>query len=248
MNINAVKIAAKEGLNKLAAHSPSILTGLSVAASVTAVILTARGTIKAAKIVEEKELDDKIDIVKNCWPCYIPAAISLTTSIACAIGSNSVNAKRNAALAGAYALAADGLKQYKEKAKELLGEKKTADIRDKIAEDQFKDASNKMIVITGKGDILMKEMTSGQYFRSTHDAVNAAINQANRDMVTDGCVNLNDVYYYLGIGQTALGSKMYWKIDDGFLDVSYGCAVSEGGEPCLTVEFDKLPVYRYDEY
>lgn len=248
MNIHAVKIAVKEGLNKVAAHSPSILTGISIASSVTAVVFAVRGTIKAEKIVQEKELEKKTDIVKECWPCYIPAAVSLATSVACAIGSNSVNAKRNAALAGAYALAADGLKTYKEKAKELLGEKKMSDLRDKVAEDQFKNVDNKLVVITGKGDILMKEMTSGQYFRSTHDAINNAINQANRDMVTDGSISLNDVYYYLGVSQTALGSKLYWKLDDGFLDVNFGCAVSESGEPCLTVEFDKLPVYRYDEY
>lgn len=248
MNLNAVKIEIKEVSRKILAKSPSILTGLSIASSVTAIILSAQATIKAEKVIQEKGLETKTDIVKNCWKFYIPTAVSTVTSITCAIGSNSVNAKRNAALAGAYALSADALKTYKEKTKELLGEKKASDIRDKIAQSQDFNANEKSVIMTGKGDILIKEMSSGQYFRSTMEAVQAAINQANRDLVTDGCVNLNDVYYYLGLAQTSIGSKLYWKIDDGFIDVSFGCALSEKNEPCLTVEFNTLPVYKYDEW
>lgn len=248
MNTQPIKIAIKEIGHKIAAKSPSILTGLSIASGVTAVVLSAQGTIKAVKIIEEKNLESKTEIIKECWKCYIPAATATVTSVACAIGSNSVNAKRNAALAGAYALSADALKTYKEKTKELIGEKKMSDVRDKIAECQDFNTDGKTVIMTGKGDVLIKEMSSGQYFRGTMEAVQSAINQANRDLVTDGSISLNDMYYYLGLAQTSIGSKLYWKIDDGFIDVSFGCALSENSEPCLTVEFNTLPVYKYDEY
>lgn len=248
MNLNAVKNGIKEAGRKVAAKSPSILTGISIASSVTAVVLSAKATIKAEKVIQEKGLESKTEVVKECWKFYVPTAVSTITAVACAIGSNSVNAKRNAALAGAYALSADALKTYKEKTKELIGEKKMSDVRDKIAQGQDFNTDGKMVVISGKGDILVKEMSSGQFFRSTIDAINSAINQANRDLVTDGCVNLNDVYYYLGLAQTSIGSKLYWKIDDGFINVSFGCALNDQNEPCLTLEFDTLPVYKYDEW
>lgn len=248
MNTQSIKLAVKEVGHKIAAKSPSILTGLSIASGVTAVILSAQGTIKAVKIVEEDGLESKTDIIKGCWKCYIPAATATVTSVACAIGSNSVNAKRNAALAGAYALSADALKTYKEKTRELIGEKKMSDIRDKIAEGQDFNTDGKTVILTGKGDILIKDLSSNQYIRGTMESVQAAINQANRELLCDGSITLNDVYYHLGLDSTSYGSKMYWKADDGLISVSFGCAISKDNEPCLTMEFDTPPAYKYDEY
>lgn len=247
MNLQNIKIVTKKMANGFAKKSPSILTGISVASTITSVILSVKATLKADEVIREKELQEKTEIVKECWKLYIPTALSTVTAVACAIGSNSVNCKRNAALASAYALSADALKNYKEKAEKIIGKKKSSDIRDEIAKDEFEQRNrNVPVVLTNNGNVLIKEMTSGQFFRSSMDTVQNAINQANRDMIADGLISLNDVYYYLGIAQTSLGSKMCWRIEDGLIDVSYGCCINEENEPCLTLEFSSLPVYRYD--
>ncbi len=114
-------------------HSPEILTGIGIAGMITTTVMAVRATPKAIELIEkEKDRQNRellkkaeenghdtcnyierlkpIDIIKTTWKCYIPAAIIGGLSIACLIGANSVNARRNAALATAYTLSESALK------------------------------------------------------------------------------------------------------------------------------------------
>ena len=85
--------------------SPEILIGFGLAGMLTSTILAVKATPKALDILEQEDRElSKVDKVKLTWKCYAPAAIGYCASAACIIGANSVNAKRNAVLAGAYKL------------------------------------------------------------------------------------------------------------------------------------------------
>lgn len=90
-------------------HSPEILTGIGIAGMITTTVMAVRATPKALILIEERKEEigaeklEAMDMVKTAWACYIPAAITGTLSVACLIGASSVNARRNAALATAYA-------------------------------------------------------------------------------------------------------------------------------------------------
>ena len=75
-------------INAVSEKSPEILIGFGLAGNITG------ETINITKI----------DKVKLTWKCYAPAAVGYCASAACIIGAQSVNAKRNAVLAGAYKL------------------------------------------------------------------------------------------------------------------------------------------------
>ena len=105
-NLSRILKDTKAGLIK---HSPEILTGIGIAGMFTTVVLAVRATPKALDLISREEYEQKRDLtpmetVKVAWKPYIPAAITGTLSTACLIGANSVNLKRNAALAAAYAL------------------------------------------------------------------------------------------------------------------------------------------------
>ena len=123
-------------------HSPEILTGLGIAGMITTTVLAVKATPKVLDIIEDKKkelgLDQSenlrpVEVVKAAWKPYIPAVITGVTSVACLIGANSVNVRRNAALATAYNLSTTAPAEYKDKVIETNGEKKHKTVRDKVA-------------------------------------------------------------------------------------------------------------------
>ena len=114
--------------------SPEILIAFGIAGMITTTVLAVKATPKAMEKIKEveknkkeefdrdhgySELDTmfkltKPEVVKATWKCYIPAAISGATSIACIVGANTVHSKRNAAIATAYKLSEKALTEYKE--------------------------------------------------------------------------------------------------------------------------------------
>ena len=159
------------GLSK---HGPAILTALGITGMVGTTVLAVKATPKALDLIEnkkeelEKDSLTAIETVKATWKCYIPAAITCTTSIACLIGASSVNAKRNAALATAYKLSESALIEYRDKVVETIGEKKEQTVRDAIAKDHVdrNPVTNNEVIITDKGYTLCYDELSGRYFYS----------------------------------------------------------------------------------
>lgn len=256
--IKTTALALKEGAIK---NAPSILTGMCVGSIGASVFLTAKGTIQATKILEEENVKrelqydgqsfnniDTLDKVKLCWKCYVPAALATGSAIACAIGSNTINVRRNAALASAYALASESLKTYKEQTQKLVGENKMKAIHEGVSHDAItkKAPDGSSVIVTGRGDLLCFDSWSGQYFYSSVDAINAAINQANEELLNTGRISYNDYCYYLGIKSSQMGTTVGWKIENGLINVSFDSDLSEKNEPILVIRHNNEPQYRFD--
>ena len=188
-------------------HSPEILTGLGVTGMFASVIISIQATPKAMKSIEEKKKElnkEKLTVgetIEACWKYYIPTAVTLATSTACVIGANSVNTRRNAALAAAYSISETALTEYRDKIKEVLGENKEKDVRADIARDKVvaSPPSQNTIIVTGKGDTLFMEAITGQYFRSDIEKIRRIENDLNREMRSSMTMSFNDVLCAFGI-------------------------------------------------
>lgn len=254
-NVTKVTKIFKDVRNTLSKHSPVILTGVGIAGMITTTVLAVKATPKALKLIEEekkKERTDKltpIETVKVTWKCYIPAVATGVTSTACLIGANSVNAKRNAALATAYQLSKTALTEYKEKVVETIGEKKEAVIREEIAKDKIeKDpVSNTQVIITGKGDTLCYDIQVGRYFKSDQERIKKAINELNRKMIYENYISLNEFYYELGLDGTRLGDALGWNLDDGLIEVDFSAQLADDGTPCIAMDYNIAPRYDYSK-
>lgn len=242
----------------LSKHSPEILIGLGIAGMITTTVLAVKATPKALALIDEKkdELDVEelppVEVVKATWKCYVPAAVSGVASIACLIGSHSVNARRNAALATAYKVSETAFSQYRDKVIETVGEKKEKVVRDKVSEQQIKDnpVSNTEVIITGKGQTLFFEPLSSRYFYSSIEKIKRAENKLNHDIVTDpfnGSVSVNDLYEELGLPHTMTGDNMGWNLDIGMIEIYLSAQmIEEGeheGEPCAVLNYTNRPEY-----
>lgn len=242
----------------LTKHSPEILTGIGIAGMVASTVLAVQATPKAIKLIEtERELTEanneeltKIDKVKVCWKCYIPAAVTGVMSIACLIGASSVNAKRNAALTAAYTLSDSALREYRSKVIETIGEKKDKTVKDKISEDQIKSnpVTKNEVYITDKGDSLCFEPISGRYFKSDIDKIKKAENNLNKRIISDAFnsgVSLNDFYEEIGLPKTNMGENIGWSLDTGLIDIYLSAQVTDDGTPCLVINCTNPPKYDF---
>lgn len=240
-------------------HSPEILTGIGIAGMITTTILAVKATPKALELIEDKkeELDlhpmDKLtptETIKATWKCYIPAAVTCVVSGACLIGANSVNSKRNAALATAYNLSATALAEYKEQVVETLGEKKEQAVRDKVAEERLKKEPVKQsaIVMTGNGNTRCFDILTKRRFTSDIEKINRIVNELNRRMLRDDYVSLNDFYYELGLDGCEVGEELGWNVSDGLIEVDFSAQLDDDGVPCIVIDYTVAPRRGYDHY
>ena len=237
-------------------HSPEILTGIGIAGMVTTTILAVKATPKAIKLIEAekqaKHVDalSPVDTVKTVWKCYIPAAMTGVSSIACLIGSNAINAKRNAALTTVYTLSEMARNEYKEKVIETIGEKKERTIKEKVDAERIKrdPVSKKEVIITEKGTTLCYDHVFGRYFKSDIDIINRAMNKINREIVINMYASLNDFYAELGLSPVEMGYDLGWNIDDGTIEIEPSSQLADDGTPCLVINYSVSPKYNYSRF
>ena len=236
-------------------RSPEILTGIGIAGMITTTILAVRATPKALELIEEQKEEESVDelssfeVVKVAWKPYIPVALTGIFSTACLIGANSVNSRRNAALAAAYKLSETALAEYKEKVVETLGEKKEKEVRDKIAKSKVENNPPKSneVILTGKGKTLCFEVISGRYFESDIDTIKQVENKINHKLLRNDTLSLSEFYYELGLTATSISDDMGWRVDNGLINLYFSSQLTPEGEPCVVIDYGTLPRYGYNE-
>lgn len=236
-------------------HSPELLTGIGIAGMVTTVVLAVRATPKALRLIDEKKADipeeniPQIEAVKAAWKVYVPAVLTGILSTICLIGANSVNQRRNAAIAAAYSLSESALKEYREKVVETIGERKEQAIRDDIAKDKIIENPVREVIVSDRGSTLCYDSLSGRYFKSDIEKLRRIVNDLNRRMRDEMFISLNDFYCAVDnpdLGPTKLGDSLGWNIDKGYIDLNFSSQLTTDGTPCLVLDYTVVPEYEYN--
>lgn len=241
-------------------HSPEILTGVGVTGMITTTVLAVKATPKALELIGNRKEElgyprdceehlTVMETIKVAWKPYLPAALLCVASASCIIGASTVNHKRNAALATAYALSEKTLLTYRDKVIETIGEKKEKELKEKIAQDEVKNknTSNSQVIITSKGNTLCMDSISGRLFRSDMDKIKKVVNELNRRMIYENYISLEEFYYELGLKPTKNSNRLGWNVDDGLIEIDYSSCLTEDGEPCLYIDYMVAPRYEYDK-
>lgn len=239
----------------LSKHSPEILTGIGVTGMITSTVLAVKATPKALQLLEEAKTGDDSyceklplkTVIKVAWEPYLPAVITGVLGASCIIGASSINGKRNAALATAYAISEKTLIRYKDKVIETIGEKKEKEIKEKIAQDEINEkvASNTQVIITPKGNTLCMDSISGRVFRSDIDTIRKAVNELNKRMLNENYISLDEFYGAIGLEPTKTSNRLGWNIDKGFIEIDFDACLSED-EPCVYLDYSIAPKYDFD--
>lgn len=255
-------------------HTPEILTGIGIAGFGTAIVLGVRATPKALMLIEEekhrqnlalrKEAEKKgeevaqyidtlppIEVIKTAWACYIPTVVVAALSATCLIGASSVNLRRNAALATAYALSESAMKEYQEKVLEEVGPKKEEAVRDAVAKKHLEEAekthvtSTREVILTERGNTLCLDSVSRRFFKSDIEFLRKVENELNRRMRDEMWVSLNDFYREIDLEESAIGDDIGWNIDRGYIQLEFSSQLTSEGTPCLVVNYALAPNYDY---
>ncbi len=228
-------------------HSPEILTGLGIVSMVTSTVLAVKATPKALELIQEEEYRRKEklkpkELVVLTWKEYLPAVSFGIGGLICIVSGCRIGTKRGAALATAYAVSERTLRTYKNKIVETIGEKKEKEIREKINQDDVdkNPPIASRVIITQKGNTLIKDEYSGRYFRSDLDSIRKVSNELNREMLHDDYISLNQWYTALGLETIKDGYNIGWNIDKGLIELDFGTCLC-GDEPCITMEYSRLP-------
>ena len=235
-------------------NSPHLLTGLGCAGLVSTAIMTAKATPRALVILStEEEYRDKkkivplsnFDKVKLTWRCYIPAGIVGATAMGCIIGANTINTKRNAALASLYAISESAFREYKTKVIEEIGKTKETKIKDEIIKDRIANnppnAGN--IIISGSGDVLCYDYLSGRYFMSSYETIRQKINDLNYDLRSEMRLDLNSYYEAVGLPFIELGNMVGFDLEKGQIEAAYSTQLDTNGKPCLVIDLTVYPIF-----
>lgn len=255
MNKPNLSKAIKNAQRTLSKKSPEILTGLGIAGMITTTVLAVKATPKALKLIEDaqyekEELLTAPEKIKAAWKPYIPAAISGTVSIACLIGAQSVNAKRNAALAAAYKLSETALTEYRDKVVETIGEKREKTVREKVAQERIEKnpVSQSEVIVTEKGNTLFFEPLSGRYFKSDVESVKKVVNELNKRMIGgEQYISLSEFYSEIGLSHTQISDDIGWRVDRDIIEIDYPAIKADDGTPCLSLEYLVRPEYDFDK-
>lgn len=161
MNTQSLMKIARSIEKQLIKRSPEILTAIGISGFIFSGVSAVKATPKALRLIDQREIDEnhrltKPEVVQTTWKCYAGPILMGIASASCIIGSNRIGAKRHAALMAAYTISETALKEYQEKAVEVVGKKKEQEIRDAVAKEKLAHdpVSRKEVVMTGKGDTL----------------------------------------------------------------------------------------------
>lgn len=256
MKLN-IKGMLKTAQKTVVKHSPEILTAVGIVGMISTTVLAVKATPSALLKIDEKKKEENkdkltpVETVKVAWKHYIPAIVTGVASTACLIGANTVNAKRNAALATALKLSETAFTEYREKVVEEVGEEKEKVIREKAQTERVNQQlifHEDGIVHTGDGNVLFYEPLSKTVFRSSKNAIEKAVNDLNWTMTygNEPYVALADFFDAIKIPEYALGNELGWRTDRGLIDVSFGLIETDNGEPSFCIEYGIRPEWDFD--
>ena len=256
MKLKAALKLARSGLIK---YAPQIATGVGLGLALVAGVRAVQKTPEAVKLIERKKEEKKDELtvtetVKTVWRCYLPSVIIFIVACVLIIGGQRISTRRAVAAATACSLYETQLKQYQEAAKEVLGDKKEAEIRTQMARNEVTSRpplSTDDIVSTGRGNALFYDELSKRYFWSDPAYVDKILQNLNFQLLDEMYVSLNDYWDALGLPTTNPGNLICWCVNDGKIDPSFDVIlVASGpyeGYPCKVIGFYCEPEYNYKD-
>lgn len=239
-------------------NSTTILTCVGSAGVIATAVLSAKATPKALQLIENAKEEKgeeltKLETVKAAAPVYIPAVLVGASTIACVVGAQVLNKRKQAALMSAYALLDNSYKEYKKKVKELYGEEADKNVKNELAKDKYEKQEVK--VSENPGMQLFYDEYSGRYFESTLETVLKAEYHINRLIATDYAAYLNEFYDLLGIDTVDYGDHLGWSIGQlsdtywvSWVEFEHTKITLDDGLECTIISIFTEPVPDFDEY
>ena len=245
----------------LSNNTPRILTGVAIGGVLSTVYLAVDSTPKAIKAIDAIKVEEPTvtDKIKATWKFYIPAALSGAGTIGCIIGAQTVNNRRQAALAGLYSISEKTLLEYKEELLTALGDEGAAEVRKNVSQRTANPdysvapkpdgtAPQTQVIVVDDSEQLCHDAWSGRYFKSSRNIIERERNEANALVMMDGYITANEFYARLGLDYIDAGNMVGWD-PDNLIDFTIDAVIGPDMKPCLSIQHrvNPKPFGKYGE-
>lgn len=245
-------------------NSPTILSAIAVVGVAATGYLTFKATWKAREVIDANPYlyEDGPDVLTNrqkttaekallVWKLYIPAAGVGALTIVSIVASNRIAVRRLAALAAAYGVLSGDFDEYRNKALELLGDKKAKSIEDKMAEEKMTRnpppqaiaPADVNMLESGKG--WFQDLSTGQNIIADRQQMEKARNDLNYSLLHDGYADMNQWYSFAGFDSTNLGGQLGWKSEEQ-IEVVFSPVMLPDGRTATGVKLHPEPSPDFD--
>lgn len=237
-----------------------IFTGATIGGVVLTGVEAYKSGLEASDILkeyhEEMDLCDdddtaaklvvKLETAKKLAPVLAKPIIFGGLTGTSAFMADRAATKKIVALGAAYAVSEKALKETNFKMDEILGKKKSKEVREEVVkEDVVKNPPiYDNVTITGHGDQLCKDMFSGRYFRSSPNHIGMCINKCAAICMADYYVSLNELYEMIGLERTVMGDEFGYNTDDlfeGSLPIEFASVLLDDNTPVLCMDYRVHP-------
>lgn len=235
---------------RVSKKSPTLLLIVGIGSMLGAVYSACKDTEKYIDM--RKALPDpptKKETLKMVGKCYWKTAIFTGISITSFVSGNRILTNRNTALAAMYAASEAKYLEYAKKTKDLVGEKKEQEIRERLAEDRLKydKPPKEALDHIPIGETLCYDNMFGRYFFSSTEKIQAAEKKLNDRLYSQMYISLNEFYQELGLSPIHFGDEFGWNIDNGLIDISRTYADTSDGTTCIVIDYDITPRCGFDK-
>ena len=100
---------------------------------------------------------------------------------------------------------------------------------------------DRTIIFTGNGEVLCYDALCDRYFKSSAEKIRQQVLELNEDLRNEMWLDLNDLYYAIGLPSTKLGNQVGFDIDKGYIQVDYTGTLTPEGQPCLSIDMTVYP-------
>lgn len=203
---------------------------------------------------KDKEVSEEIkklpikEYIKLNWKELGVIAASVVISSGCIIASTCVSQHIAATLAASATAAQTSLTVYKDKVKEVLGEKEAKKVDKKITDEKVAQLETPQKVICKNDECLFYDSITGQIFKSTYEKIKSEANRLNAEAIssTFGEISLNDWLVSIGGEYVSNNDYIGWKLNSSVRDLinldDFTASLTKSGDSVIVINYINEPV------
>lgn len=239
-------------------HDRTILTGISIAGTVSAVIFAWRARPKCEAVLKELEGADNLTKAKRLAPILAPTIVATGVAIGADIAVFKAAGEQIGAITNAYTALQAGNDIRKIAEKEVVGEEKVEAINKVQAKKIVEKIPDEEIERTGHGDVIFLEPNTGKVLQSCKDFLELGLSRCDTKIARcyDSCgvcvnedygISYNDIFSEWGIRRCKFGDMFEYRAKDNrkltwnFIPFEYE---HDNGETELGYIIDITSTYR----
>lgn len=211
---------ARAGMALAKAKSPAIWTGIGSALYISCIPLTAHGVRKMETRKQEIDISKltRKEKLILAGKCYWGVGLCVIGGTTCVI-LGQVEASKRLSAAGAMLLTTQQeLAANKETVKEIIGEKKAAQVekvQDERKAKEIIDNSEEIQTPASAAGIHFVDMLLNEHFVSSFEAVREGFIKLKEEMIVDDQASLDDLRSFTGrMAKCEIAEGLYWSYSD----------------------------------